>query len=149
MSKDKNKSKGKLSDKEQAFLGKKTDSPSSFLNLFETSMSSNNIKCKMCQNKNNLNKCSKCSNYFCFECIKQITHMNLNKLKENEFICNNCLNIEIKHKNLEMPCRMCYICGKKFHEKNLMIYHVNQEQKNEFKNIFLNKNLLNFFIKFF
>lgn len=140
MSKEENKTKEKLFNKEQSFLGKKTESPNSFINLFEISNISNN-ECKILQNKNNLIKCSKCTNNFCFECIQQITHKNVNKLKENEFICTNCLNIEEKKKNEEMPCRICYICRKRFQEKNLIIYNVNQEQNNEFKIIFLNKNL--------
>ena len=130
MSNELNIKKDKSSDKGQTFLGKKTESSNISLN---TNLPIDN--CRICENKNNLIKCSKCGNNYCKECIKQINRININKIKENEFICSNCLKIEIiDKKNKESHRTICYLCGNKYEEKNLTNYNVSKEQKNDLLN---------------
>ena len=141
MSIEKNKTKEKTSEKQQIILGKKTEFPNSVNDLLEYNISNEN-KCKICGNKNYLIQCSKCSKYYCKDCIKQITRLNINKLKENDYICSNCQNDDIlKKKRKESFSSICYICGNKCDEKNISNININSEEINNNKNNFLNKGI--------
>ena len=141
MSIEKNKPKEKIYEKEQILLGKKTESQNFVNNLLDNNNPHEN-KCKICGNNNNLIQCLKCSNYYCKESIKQIGHININKLKENEFICPNCQNNDIlKKKRKESSGSTCYICGIKYDDKNISNIDINSEEKNSIKNDFLNKGI--------
>ena len=136
MSFEKNKEEEK-SNKDQIFLGKKKESPIPYENLLnsENAILNQCNQCKICGNNSSKPYNSK-------ESIKQINFKNLNNIKENENICPDCQNNEmIKKKELENSNIICYICGNKFPEKNIVYYNANKEQKNIFKNEFLNKNL--------
>ena len=123
--------------KDKTFLGKKINSPSQLNTLLDIKNTIIN-KCTICENKNNIYKCIKCQNYYCIECIKKYGHINQKNFKENEFICSNCIIVD---KNNDNKNFICYICGNKYHDKNIIDYNVNQEQKDSFKNEFKNKSL--------
>ena len=123
--------------KDKTFLGKKINSPTQLNTLLDIKNTIIN-KCTICENKNNIYKCIKCQNYYCIECIKKYGHINQNNFKENEFICSNCIIVD---KNNDNKNFICYICGNKYHDKNIIDYNVNQEQKDSFKNEFKNNSL--------
>ena len=131
MSKDNIYEKDKLSEKEQKFLGKKVESSTSFNNIINNSKSES--KCKICSSKIDLIKCVKCLSYYCKDCLKHITNINLNKLKEQEYICSNC--------HINVSDLICFICRNQYEQKNLNAFSVDQEQKKKFKNELLNKGL--------
>ena len=127
MSSELDKSKNKLSGKDQTFIGKKTESSNFSIKI---KIPLNN--CKICENKNNLFKCSKCGYFYCNDCIKQLNRKNISKIKESEFICSNCSNNEIiNKKNKESQNTICYLCGNKFEEKNLTNYKDGEGQRND------------------
>ena len=138
MSFEKNEEK-EQNNKEQSFLGKKIKSPNSFEHISDTkntllTTSNNN------ENKNIAIKEAKVHNEK--ENLNQINFKNLNSIKENEAIRPDCLNNEIiQKKQVENTDIICYICGKKYPEKNIVYYNVNQKQKAIFENEFLNKNI--------
>lgn len=132
MSKDNIFEKDKLSEKEHKLLGKKTESSTSFNNILINSPKSDS-KCKICSNKNDLIKCVKCLSFYCRDCLKHITNINLNKLKEQEYICSNC--------QINVSDLICFICSNQYEQKNLIAYSVDQDQKRKFKNELLNKGL--------
>ena len=140
MSIEKNKPKEKIYEKEQILLGKKTESQNFVNNILDDNNPHEN-KCKICGNNNNLIQCLKCLNYICKDCIKQISHININKLKENEFICSNCQNNDILKKKRKESGSTCYICGIKYDDKNISNIDINSEEKNNIKNDFLNKGI--------
>ena len=131
MSKDNIYQKDKLTQKENQFLGKKTESSTSFSNIIDNPKFES--KCKICSNKNDLIKCVKCLSDYCKDCVKHITNINLNKLKEQEYICSNC--------QINVSDLICFICRNQYEQKNLITYSVDQEQKKKFKNELLNKGL--------
>ena len=131
MSKDNIYEKDQLPEKENKFLGKKTESSTSFNNIISNPKSES--KCKICSNKNDLIKCVKCLSNYCKDCLKHIANINLNKLKEQEYICSNC--------QINVSDLICFICHNQYEQKNLISYSVDQEQKKKFKNELLNKGL--------
>ena len=131
MSKDNIYEKDQLPEKENKFLGKKTESSTSFNNIISNPKSES--KCKICSNKNDLIKCVKCLSYYCKDCLKHIANINLNKLKEQEYICTNC--------QINVSDLICFICHNQYEQKNLISYSVDEEQKKKFKNELLNKGL--------
>ena len=140
MSIEKNKPKEKVYEKEQNLLGKKTESQNSINSLLENN-NFNEKNCKICKNNNNLIQCSDCSKYYCKECVKQISRININKL-ENEFICSNCQSNDFsKKKRKDSSSSICYICHNKYDEKNISTISINSEEKNNIKNDFLNKGI--------
>ena len=132
MSIEKNIEKENMLEKEQQLLGKKTESSNLLNNLIDNTKVNVN-QCKICSKKDYLIKCSKCSSYYCKDCLKKITGINVNKLKEDEYLCPNC---QIKFSNL-----ICYICNNKYEKKNLVSYKVSQEQEKCLKNELLYKGL--------
>ena len=131
MSKDNIYEKDKMPEKEQKFLGKKTESSTSFNNIINSPKSES--KCKICSNNNDLIKCGKCLSYYCKDCLKHITNINLNKLKDQEYICSNC--------QINVSDLICFICRNQYEQKSLIAYTVDQEKKKKFKNELLNKGL--------
>ena len=131
MSKENILEKDKLPEKEHKFLGKKTESSISFNNIINISKQEN--KCKICSNKNDLIKCVKCLNFYCKDCLKHITNININKIKENEYVCSNC--------QINISDLICFICSNQYEQKNLIPYSIDQEQKKKFKSELLNKGL--------
>ena len=130
MSKELDKSKDKLSDKDQTFIGKKTESSNFSIKI---KIPLNN--CKICENKNNLFKCSKCGYFYCKDCIKQLNRINISKIKESEFICSSCSNSEIiNKKNKESQNTICYLFGNKIEEKNLTNYNTGEGERNDLLN---------------
>ena len=130
MSKELDKSKDKLSDKDQTFIGKKTESSNFSIKI---KIPLNN--CKICENKNNLFKCSKCGYFYCKDCIKQLNRINISKIKVSEFICSSCSNSEIiNKKNKESQNTICYLFGNKIEEKNLTNYNTGEGERNDLLN---------------
>ena len=109
----------KSKEKNKQFLGKKIESSNLFSNIIGNIKPSIN-QCKICNNKKNLIKCFKCSSYYCKECLKGNTRINLIK-KGNKYVCSICQNNASNF--------FCYICGNQYEEKNLISYKANEEQK--------------------
>ena len=84
------KQKKKHLKNQQIVLGKKTEFPNSVNNLLEYNIS-NEKKVKIYGNKNYLIRWAECSKYYCKDCIKQITLLNINKSKEKNHLVQNII----------------------------------------------------------
>ena len=121
-----------------SLLGQKTESS------FKRNDHLNNYnKCQICKRKTNLFQCTKCSIYYCSKCIKQIKPYKTNRIKRNEFICENCNDNEIlyneKQKNKNY---YCFICGTFLDEKNKSTFLMTKKQELEFKNELIKRCIL-------
>ena len=117
--------------KPKNFLGQKTKFPSEINILIQTN------KCQICGNYENI--CKNCSKTFCHKCIRQITQVNLNKIKESEYLCQNCQ--KIRNNKIEKNIKKCDIYRNKFQKKILVSSMINKEENNKLKNDFKNKEI--------
>ena len=136
------KSSKKTPKKMFSLLGQKTESSFS-LNKRNDHLKSHN-KCQICKRKTNLFQCTKCSIYYCSKCIKQIKPYKTNRIKRNEFICENCNESQIlcDEKQNNYQKYFCFICSTFLDEKNKSTFLMTKKQELELKNELIKRCLL-------
>ena len=142
MSNNNNKKTEKNPKKMFSLLGQKTESSFSSTKRKEDFQNQQH-KCQICKRKTNLFQCTKCSIYYCSKCIKQIYPYKNNRIKRNEFICENCNDNEIIYdEKPNYQNYFCFICSAFLNEENKCTFLMTKKQELEFKNELINRNIL-------